>query len=231
MKKIVFWTVAAVLFVGGTPVKPPSGAPDKAIPQQTIKLPKPVLQSRTSVEEALHSRRSVREFQNTPLSLEELSQVLWAAQGVTHPSGFRTAPSAGARYPLETYVAVGRVQDLAVGFYRYEPKSHELVRLKDEDLRRKLAQAARGQTWVQEGAAVLLFSAVYDRVTSRYGERGKMYVHMEVGHAVENVYLQCESLHLGTVVIGAFEDDQVSSIAGLPLTERPLSLMPIGKKK
>jgi SagB-type dehydrogenase family enzyme len=207
----------------------------------SIRLPEPRHTSRISVEEALLKRRSIREYKDEPLTLTEVSQLLWAAQGITDPAGLRTAPSAGALYPLEVYVAVGEVEGLAEGVYRYDPARHELIMVVTGDKRAELSAAALGQAWVREGAIVIVFSAVYERTTWKYNTpvhdertgarylRGIRYVHMEVGHAAQNVYLQAVSLGLGTVVIGAFDDRRIREIAGMAEDERPLYLMPVGR--
>lgn len=199
--------------------------------QDTIPLPPPRDTGPVSVEEALAKRRSCRSFAPLPLSLEEVAQLLWAAQGITdHSSGFRTAPSAGALYPLEVYLVVGNVTGLAPGVYRYLPERHALSRTLSDDRREALFRAALFQRWVQEAPAVLVFAAVYERTTRKYGERGIRYVHMEVGHAAQNVYLQAEALGLGTVAVGAFEDRSVQNALQLPEKEHPLYLMPVGKR-
>ena len=195
-----------------------------------VKLPEPRYDSDVSVEQTLLQRRSVRDYTGEPLSLQQVSQLLWAAQGITDRQGLRTAPSAGALYPLEIYLVVGDVENLVRGVYRYQPVGHALRRVLDGDLRAKLAAAALGQGCVKEGAINIVFTAVYERTTQRYGERGIRYVHMEVGHAAQNVYLQAVALHLGTVVIGAFHDDQVREILSLPQQEQPLYIMPVGRK-
>jgi SagB-type dehydrogenase family enzyme len=194
-----------------------------------VELPPPQLAGRMSVEEALHTRRSQRAYSAAPLTLAELGQLLWAAQGVTHPNGYRTAASAGALYPLELLVAVGRVSDLEAGIYRYHPDRHALTLIEAGDRRAALSAAALGQESVAEGAVVLAIAAVYERTTVRYGERGRQYVHMEVGIAYQNVHLQAAALGLGTVFIGAFHDDQVHARLRLAAEERPLCLMPIGR--
>ena len=196
-----------------------------------IVLPEPRYSSDVSVEEALLERRSVRSYAQRALSLEEVSQLLWAAQGMTDPRGFRAAPSAGATYPLEVYVVVGDVEGVAQGIYRYLPQQHELVRVVAGDLRGDLARAALNQQWVADGAIDIVFTAVYERTTMRYGKRGIRYVHMEAGHAAQNVYLQAVALKLGTVVIGAFDDSRVTEILKLPGGEVPLYIMPVGKLK
>jgi len=195
-----------------------------------IELPEPRYDSDISVEETLLKRRSVRDYTGEPLKLWEVSQLLWAAQGITAGWGGRTAPSAGATYPLETYLVVGDMEGLEKGVYRYNPYRHELQKALDGDKRAELAAAALGQGWVREGAVDIVFTAVYERTTRIYGQRGVMYVHMEVGHAAQNVYLQAEALNLGTVVIGAFYDDQVKRVLNLPDEEHPLYIMPVGRK-
>lgn len=194
-----------------------------------IILPQPKLASRTSIEEVLLRRRSVRTFTGRPITVPELSQLLWAAQGLTASGGLRTAPSAGALYPLEVHILSGNVTGLDPGMYRYMANGHALVWVGMEDKRIALAHAALDQPSIAEAAVVLVLSAVYERTTGKYGQRGIRYVHMEAGHAAQNVYLQAASLRLGTVVIGAFQDERVHNILGLREPEQPLYLMPIGK--
>lgn len=195
----------------------------------SIKLPRPKYVSSTSVESALQKRRSVREYKNLPITLPDLSQLLWAAQGITGSNGLRTAPSAGALYPLEVSVVAGNVSGLQEGIYVYKPEGHELHKISDGDKRTELSRAARGQSAMQDAPVVLVISAVYERTTIKYDERGNRYVHMEAGHAAENVYLQAVSLNLGTVVIGAFDDDAVKKAAHLTIREQPLYLLPVGR--
>ena len=194
-----------------------------------IKLPVPRYKSGVSIEQALHERRSVRRYKNEPLVIADVSQLLWSAQGITSPNGFRTAPSAGALYPLEVYLVVGNVKGLMQGVYKYFPTQHEIAKIKDRDVRAELAIAALGQRWVKDAAIDIVFAAVYERVTRKYGKRGIRYVHMEAGHAAQNIYLQAVSLKLGTVVVGAFEDEKVKKILDMPQKEQPLYIMPIGK--
>lgn len=196
-----------------------------------IRLPEPRHQSNVSVESALQSRRSVREFRDESLTLGEVSQLLWAAQGITGPGGGRTAPSAGALYPLEVYLVAGRVNDLASGIYKYRPDRHELVRLAAGDNRAKLTAAALGQECIRNGAVTLVLAAVYERTTKKYGPRGSRYVHLEAGHAAQNVCLQVVALNLGAVVVGAFADDQVKQLLSLPAAEQPLYLLPVGRPR
>lgn len=198
--------------------------------QEPIKLPGPAYDGKTSLEQALKERRSIRQYKNLPITLSDLSQLLWAAQGISGSGGRRTAPSAGALYPLEVYIFAGNVGDLPAGIYLYKPRDHGLLKIADGDNRIALCRAALGQSPIKNAAAVLVISAVYERVTIKYGERGIRYVHMEAGHAAQNVFLQAVSLGLGTVVIGAFHDEEVRTVLRLPEGEQPLYIMPVGKK-
>ena len=194
-----------------------------------ISLPEPAHDGQTSIESALLMRQSIRQYAPDPLTLADVSQLLWAAQGINRPGGYRTAPSAGALYPLELYLISGQVDQLPSGVYRYHPENHNLEQLMLGDFRRELSQAALNQESVQDAPAVILITAIYQRTTGKYGERGIQYVHMEVGSAAENVYLQAVSLNLGTVFIGAFHDEQIKSLLKLDAQEQPLCLLPVGK--
>lgn len=205
--------------------------PDAAGSQDglAVELPQPTVSGAMPVEESLQSRRSVREFGEGALRLEDVSQLLWAAQGTTDPRGYRTAPSAGALYPLELYVLVGDVDNLTSGLYRYRTGDHHLLRARTEDLREALSAAALFQRWIAEAPAVIVFTAVYDRTAAKYGERAPRYVYMEVGHAAQNIYLQATARGLGTTFVGAFDDRRVSEVLELPADHAPLGLMPIGR--
>jgi SagB-type dehydrogenase family enzyme len=196
-----------------------------------IALPEPALGSQCTFEQNLLRRRSVRAFAPAILPLAVVSQLLWAAQGITSDEGLSTAPSAGALYPLELYLAAGNVAGVAAGVYRYSPGSHELRSHLGGDLRGKLADAALGQSFVADGAAVLIIAAVYSRTAAKYGSRANRYVHMEAGHAAQNVYLQAQFLRLGTVLVGAFDDDVVRDVLELSEDEAPLALMPLGRPR
>ena len=235
MKKIhaIYVIISIILMgigIGGVFILPGNEREPKESVGEIIKLPEPRYDSETSIEEALLKRRSIRTYKNESLTIAEVSQLLWASQGITDlEMGFRTAPSAGALYPLEVYVVIGNVQGISKGVYKYNPYKHELVKVKDGDVRDKLAIASLGQTWVRDGAIVIVFSAIYERTTEKYGDRGIRYVHMEVGHAAQNVYLQGVSLNLGTVVVGAFRDDRVREILNMSDKEHPLYIMPVGR--
>jgi SagB-type dehydrogenase family enzyme len=195
-----------------------------------IALPSPRLESRYSVEQALRERRCLREFSQAPLTLAEVSQLLWAAQGVTSAEGMRTAPSAGALYPLEVYLVVSNVQGLEAGVYQYKPAEHGLVRWIPGNKYPDLIAAALGQSWMQQSALIIALAAVAERITWKYGERGLRYIDMEVGHAAQNVLLQAVALGLGAAVVGAFDDRRVAQVLSLPKQEAALYLIPIGKR-
>ena len=196
----------------------------------SIVLPILLDDSQISVEQALRTRRSVRVYSREPLVLAEVSKLLWAAQGLSHPKGLRTAASAGALYPLEIYLLAGNVEGLPAGLYHYQSQDHTLIHIDAEDKRRALFEAALEQKAVKDAAIVFVISAVYKRTTGKYGPRGIRYVHMDVGHAAQNVYLQAEALGLGTVFIGAFYEAQVKALLQMSEEEVPLGVMPVGKK-
>jgi SagB-type dehydrogenase family enzyme len=196
---------------------------------QQVQLPEPRSQGELSVEEALRKRRSIREYAPGSLKLEDVAQILWAAQGITHQAGYRTAPSAGALYPLEVYLVAGDVSDLPPGVYRYRPRQHDLVLVKSGDMRRPLFSAALRQECIRDAPAVLAIAGVYERTVRKYGKRAHRYVQMEVGHAAQNVYLQAVASGLATVIVGAFDDGDVQKILGLHEDHEPLALMPLGR--
>lgn len=195
---------------------------------ETVSLPSATVGTSSSLEQALAQRRSLRDFAADPLSLDQLSQVLWGAQGLSDAAGYRTAPSAGALYPLEIYVLVGRVIGLDPGVYKYRAASHDLVRTGEGDLRAEAAEIALGQSWVAAAPAILVVAAVFARTTAKYGRRGERYVYMEAGHAAQNVYLQATALDLGVTVVGAFDDVRLHGLVGMERDESPLSLLPLG---
>ena len=198
-------------------------APSTQVPVlATLDLPPPRLDGDMSLEAAIAGRRSVRAFTETPLTLEQVGQLLWAAQGITDPRGLRAAPSAGALYPLELYVI------LPDGLYHYQPDGHRLRQLGTEDLRSAVWEAGLRQDSLRAAPAVFLFTAVYTRTAARYGDRAPRYVHMEVGHAAQNLALQAAALGLGSVPIGAIEDARLKAALGLPADHEPLYLLPVG---
>ena len=192
-------------------------------PGQVIELPVPDTTGTVTVEQALAQRRSKRSFTGEPLSLAQIGQLLWAAQGITSPAqGFRAAPSAGALYPLELYVVTGD------GVYHYQPQGHQACLHMQADQRAQLAAACLGQQFVQQAGASFVFTAVFSRTRAKYGQRADQYVHNEVGAAGENLCLQAVALGLGSVMVGAFGDDQVSDALDLPADHAPLLVIPVG---
>ncbi len=228
----------AIAWLAGATALAPAALPGRAASiskvfetQTALRLPAPRLRGPLSVEEALLTRRSVRDFRAGPITLEETAQLLWAAQGFTAaaPLDRRAAPSAGALYPLEVTLVAGEVKGLAPGVYRYRPGRHALQAVGDGDLRAELAAAALGQSWIAGAACVLVLAAVYRRTTRKYGPRGERYVHIEVGHVGQNVYLQARALGLGTTMVGAFRDGAVRRMLHLAADEAPLAILPIGR--
>lgn len=216
----VGWLLVTVL-VQCRPTAPP--LPTGVVAEGVLSLPTPVLAGSKSLEEVLSQRRSVREYADLPLTMAEIGQLLWAAQGVTDERGFRTAPSAGALYPLEVYVVT------ADGVFHYQPRGHLLRRLNAADARAALCQAALSQEAVRRAPAVFVIAAVYQRTAVKYGaERSPRYVHLEAGHAAQNLLLEAVALGLGAVPIGAFDDQGVQRVLGLPADHQPLYLIPVG---
>ncbi len=199
------------------------------VPSKEIKMPEPRFDSAISVEKVLRSRRSVREFSKDPLELSQIAQLAWATQGITGAEAHRTAPSAGALYALELYIVAANVNGLPAGIYRYEPSTHEVSSVIESDTRQQLSRAALEQASISQAAAIFALSAVYERISTKYGERGIRYAHMEAGHAAQNLLLQAVALGLGAVLVGAFDDAKVKRILGLSKNEAPLYLIPVGK--
>ncbi|MFZ5586364.1 MAG: SagB family peptide dehydrogenase [Thermodesulfobacteriota bacterium] len=197
-------------------------------------LPPPSQKGAVSVEEALASRRTWRSFADQALSRQQLSQLLWAAYGVTarrHGLELKTAPSAGALYPLDVYAVVGadRVENLAAGCYHYRPGEHGLAQTRPGDLRRDLAQASHGQAWMAKAPVIIVITGEYQRCTGKYGQRGVVYTHIEAGHAGQNVFLQAEALGLRAGIVGAFDNRRLAGALGLPAAHEPLLAMPVGR--
>ncbi|MBW2039940.1 MAG: SagB/ThcOx family dehydrogenase [Deltaproteobacteria bacterium] len=194
-------------------------------------LPRPELKGSLSLEEALTIRRTVRSFTPKALTLSQLSQLLWAAYGISDAQqGKKTAPSAGALYPLDIYIVVGEegVEGLGSGVYHYLPTRHVLEIIASGDRRKEVAHASLWQMWMAEAPVMVTITAEYKRTTVKYRERGVRYVHMEVGHAGENLFLQCVALGLRAGIVGAFNDDEVADALGVPPHHEPLLIIPVG---
>ena len=195
-----------------------------------VKLPAPRIIGSMTLEEAIAVRRSTREFIEQPLTLEIISQLLWSVQGITGEKGLRSVPSAGATYPLVVIAIVGTfgVNNLSPGVYRYLPESHGLRALTSGNLMALLAEVALGQQAIATAPVNFVIGAYYERTRSRYRNRTERYVHMEAGHAAQNLYLQATALGMGTAAIGAFDDDGLKELLSLPGDFQPLYIMPVG---
>ncbi len=192
--------------------------------EKVIKLTQPKHDGSLSVEKALSERRSVRSYKDEPLNMAEISQILWAAQGITEPKrGLRAAPSARALYLLNTYLIAGNVTGLPMGMYKYQPQGHELMRIAEKDIKVDLYKAV-GQATIKNAPAVLVFTGLSERSTN------PRWMYLEAGHAAQNVFLQAQSLKLGTVTVGGFKDVEVRGVLNLPDKEEPVYIMPLGRK-
>lgn len=196
--------------------------------QSEIILPEPDY-SGISVEEAIGKRRSVREYTGENITLKELSVLLWAGQGTTSEWGGRAAPSAGALYPVELYVVPNRVDGVYCGIYKYIPEEHKLVLVQEGDFREEVAEAALGQEWVQNAAAVIVMTSVRERTAVKYGERSDLYIAMEAGHISENILLEAVSLGLGAVPVGGFSTEEMDGVLGVEEGESSLYITAVGK--
>jgi len=204
------------------------------IKEAVMRLPPPDVIGQVTVEKTIKSRRTIRSFASRGITLNAFSQILWAAQGIIEPGGFRrSVPSGGALYPIDVYALVGEngVDEIESGVYRYEPGTHEITLVKEGDLRRELAKASLGQMWMAGAPVDLIITAEYSRSSSKYGERGVRYSMIEAGHVGQNVFLQAEARDLGAGIVGAFNDREVIWVAKLGQGHEPLLIMPVGHKK
>lgn len=202
--------------------------PSRAAPAASRALAVPERTGGMALDQALALRRSVRSYVAQPLALAAVSQLLWAAQGTTNARGQRTAPSAGAFYPLELHLLAARVAGLAPGMHRYLPATHALQPSISEATASTLQQAAMGQQAVGAAAAVVVITAVEGRSLGKYGARAPRYIAFEAGAAAQNLALQAVALGLGAVVIGGFDEAAVARELRLPVGELPVVLIPIG---
>jgi SagB-type dehydrogenase family enzyme len=202
--------------------------------EASVSLPRPSFDGKISVEKAIKGRRTVRDCSEKGLPLNTLSQLVWSGQGITDPlENKRAAPSGGALYPLDLYVLIGEngVEKMEGGVYRYLPKEHSLLPIAKGDRRREIALASLSQMWMVRASVIMIITAEYRRITGKYGERGIRYALIEAGHVGQNLFLQAEALGLGAGIVGAFNDSEVSNIAGLQPKHEPLLMMPVGYKK
>jgi len=200
--------------------------------QETIKLPSPCLDGTVSLEKTLAERRTVREFSATPLSLDEISQLLWAGQGIIdRENGYRTAPSAGALYPLTIYLIAGNVAGLPQGVYEYKPDGHELVKISEGDMRPELCKGTFVEPWIKNAGATFVLTADYKKSEKKFAKQAIRYVDMEAGGAAQNIYLEAAAINVGIVAIGAFDCEKITKIIGISSSKKePVYIIPAGKK-
>ena len=197
-------------------------------------LPEPILDGDVSLERTIHRRRTIRSFETKALTLNQFSQLLWAAQGITEAGGFkRAAASAGALYPMDVYGVVGGngIEKLSAAVYHYEPANHAVSLVKEGDARRDIAIAALSQMWMAHAPLTLVITAEYSRIMGKYGHRGVRYAMIEAGHIGQNIFLQSQAMGLEAGIVGAFEDEKVIEVMGIKKTHEPLLLMPVGYKR
>jgi SagB-type dehydrogenase family enzyme len=189
-----------------------------------IDLPPPVIDGSMSIEKALSERRTVRSYSDKPLSLEDISQILWAAQGITEPKrGLRTAPSAQASYLMKVYVLTGKVADLTTGMYQYQPQGHKLVKIADGDIKTELYSSAP-QNPIKNAPAAIVITGISNKAKNPF------WIYLEAGHIAQNICLEAISRNLGTVTMAGFKPEEVKKALKLPDNEQPVYIMPIGKK-
>ena len=203
--------------------------PDAAV----VELPPPAIQQHFSLWEAMRTRRSVREFVDKPVSPGQLSSLLWAAQGITacfQDYGLRTAPSAGALYPLELYLAVHTVSTIEPGLYHYAVEPHQLQQLAPGDFRLRVARAALDQEVAHAANAVFIWTAVFERSKWKYKQRAYRYVYLDAGHSAQNIALAAVALGLGSCQIAAIYDDEANELLGVDGTvESTIYMTAVGR--
>jgi SagB-type dehydrogenase family enzyme len=201
--------------------------------EHKMDLPNAQTNGTVSLERTIKIRRTIRSFTSQQLTLEQFSQLLWAAYGITEDKGQkRAAASGGACYPMDIYALVGEegIKGMEAGIYHYEPMGHSVSLILEGDLREKVARVSLGQIWMATPPLSLVVCAEYARITSRYGERGVRYAMIEAGHIGQNIFLQAEAMGLGAGIVGAFRDEAVIQVLGIPPSHEPLLIMPVGYK-
>jgi SagB-type dehydrogenase family enzyme len=222
-RRIVLSLVAAAALFAGTI--------SLAAEPRTVALPKADAIGKVTLEQAIARRRSVREYAPGALTLAEVSQLMWVGQGITSPDGKRATPSARAVYPLQVWLVADDVTGLPAGIYRYEPKGHALALVAAGSQRDSLAAAARGQETLQHAAAVIAVIGDSTLAATRFRGSAERWLGMEAGFIVQDVYLECTALGLGTVMVGGFDEGAVRRVLGAPSGWEALALMPVGRSK
>jgi SagB-type dehydrogenase family enzyme len=210
--------------------------PTVTLAAKSVQLPKPSYKGTMSVETAMQGKKSARSFSKTPLNLQQVSQILWAAYGrlptdAISGATIKVTPSAGGLYPLDIFLVSGQgtVQDLPEGIYMYKPLTHTLLHVASGDNRKLLAYASLSQMWIAEAPVIVVIAATFGRSTVKYRQRGIQYVFMEAGNANQNMYLQAVAMGLRIGTVGAFNDPQVAGVLKLPDSIKPLLVVPVGK--
>jgi len=230
---ILLLTFLVVYLVSTTSLKPVQRENQSRIVLGTFELPPATVTSNMSVDQAIKSRRSVRTYSTTSLTLQDVSQLLWASQGITDSErNYRTAPSAGHVFPMEIYLVTGNnsVQGLGAGIYHYNPFNNTLEKIAEGDQRYNLSQAAHQQKWVETAPISLVITGNYQKMKEKYPDEriSTRFVDIEAGHIGENIYLEAVAHGMGTVAIGSFYDDQMINLLKLPSTETPIYIYPVG---
>ena len=233
LKKITNYLVAIFLMPFFSIKKAMAGKEDGTTrgKERQMNLPKPRLKGDVSLEQAIKHRRTIRSYLSKPLTLEQLSQIFWAAQGITGDRGFkRSAPSGGALYPMDIYAVVGDngVKGLKAGIYHYDPHQHAASLITEGDLRKDVARSSLSQMWMPKAPLNLVITSEYSRITSKYGTRGERYAMIEAGHIGQNIFLQAEALGLRAGIVGAFHDKDVNRVMKISRSHEPLLIMPVG---
>ncbi|MBW2604578.1 MAG: SagB/ThcOx family dehydrogenase [Deltaproteobacteria bacterium] len=232
LKKITHYLMAFFLMAFFSIKKAMAGKIDGTTGREhKMNLPRPITKGKISVEQAVKHRRTIRSYLSKPLSLEQLSQIFWAAQGITEDKGYkRSAPSAGALYPMDIYAVVGEngVKGLKAGIYHYDPRKHAALLITEGDFRKDVAKTALSQMWMARAPLNLVITSEYRRITSKYGSRGERYAMIEAGHVGQNIFLQAQALGLRAGIVGAFHDNDVIRVMKIKRSHEPLLILPVG---
>ena len=217
--------------------QPPLEQPfDSRKPQIDLPSPSEIDEVSIDLRKVIEERKSVRTYHEKPLSLVELSWLLWCTQGIKQisdrPSTIRTVPSAGARHSFETYLIINRVNGLKPGLYRFLATKHKLLVLDlDETLVDKFSAANWSSEMLSNSAVIFIWVAISDRMTYKYGNRGFRYLHLDAGHVCQNLYLASEAIECGSCAVGGFYDDAVNALLNLDGEEKFVIYMgTVGKK-
>jgi SagB-type dehydrogenase family enzyme len=221
--------LGALLLMAATAASQDSGSL-KEEASQAIKLPEPRTDGGISVEKALQERRSIRSFGDQPLALAEVSQLLWAAQGITDDKGHRTAPSAMEAYPLQIYLLASNVTGLPSGVYHYLPEGHNLIAMQKSGLDDLYSSSAGQEAWIKGAPAIFIITSVFERLNRMMGKDSSRFVYVEAGTAAENLLLEVVSLGLASTYTAGFDANRTEELLGLPSGEKIIGVLPVGRR-